>query len=216
MRRTVLNNLHGIPTDTPMYEKNGWTGDAQLGTPVMTYAFGMQRFLSKWLGDLADSQTGDGQLPVIVPSGGWGYGDLGPSPEWTTVYPFVVRELYRVYGDERAARGALDDPDPRHLDWELGRLRDGLAVTALGDYLAPGYGGNPPEDTRLTATAYLYRALLHTAELGEALPGLPGDNDVPRRYRAAAERLRTASRPVRGSDRLRRGRTSALPRPAGH
>ncbi|MFF6962117.1 family 78 glycoside hydrolase catalytic domain [Streptomyces anthocyanicus] len=191
MRRTVLNNLHGIPTDTPMYEKNGWTGDAQLGTPVMTYAFGMQRFLSKWLGDLADSQNDDGQLPVIVPSGGWGYGDLGPSPEWTTVYPFVVRELYRVYGDERAAREHWETLT-RYLDWELGRLRDGLAVTALGDYLAPGYGGNPPEDTRLTATAYLYRALLHTAELGEALTGLPGDNDVPGRYRAAAEELRKA------------------------
>lgn len=142
MRRTVLNNMHGIPTDTPMYEKNGWTGDAQLGTPVMTYAFAMHRMLSKWLGDLADSQTDDGQLPVIVPSGGWGYGDLGPSPEWTTVYPFLIREFYRVYGDERAAREHWTTLT-RYLDWELSRLRDGLAVTALGDYLAPGYGGNP-------------------------------------------------------------------------
>ncbi|MEV5427936.1 family 78 glycoside hydrolase catalytic domain [Streptomyces sp. NPDC052701] len=187
MRRTVLNNLHGIPTDTPMYEKNGWTGDAQLGAPVMAYAFGVHRFLSKWLGDLADSQTEAGQLPVIVPSGGWGYGDLGPSPEWTTVYPFVVREMYRVYGDERAARehwAALVG----YLDWELSRLRDGLAVTALGDYLPPGYGGNPPEDTRLTATAYLYRALLHTAELG----GLLGETGTAGRYREAAERLKSA------------------------
>ncbi|GAB2803170.1 glycoside hydrolase family 78 protein [Streptomyces chlorus] len=187
MRRTVLNNLHGIPTDTPMYEKNGWTGDAQLGAPVMAYAFGVHRFLSKWLGDLADSQTGEGQLPVIVPSGGWGYGDLGPSPEWTTVYPFVVREMYRVYGDERAAR-AHWDALVRYLDWELARLRDGLAVTALGDYLPPGYGGNPPEDTRLTATAYLYRALLHTAELGELL----SERGTAGRYREAAGNLRDA------------------------
>ncbi|MGW4757978.1 family 78 glycoside hydrolase catalytic domain [Streptomyces chartreusis] len=187
MRRTVLNNMHGIPTDTPMYEKNGWTGDAQLGTPVMTYAFAMHRMLSKWLGDLADSQTDDGQLPVIVPSGGWGYGDLGPSPEWTTVYPFLIREFYRVYGDERAAREHWTTLT-RYLDWELSRLRDGLAVTALGDYLAPGYGGNPPEDTRLTATAYLYRALLDTAEMGEVL----GAGDVVTRYRKAAEQLRTA------------------------
>ncbi|MFC8570076.1 family 78 glycoside hydrolase catalytic domain [Streptomyces sp. NPDC057245] len=191
MRRTVLNNLHGIPTDTPMYEKNGWTGDAQLGTPVMTYAFGMQRFLSKWLGDLADSQNGDGRLPVIVPSGGWGYENAAPSPEWTTVYPFVVRELYRVYGDDRAARDHWETLT-RYLDWELSRLTDGLADTALGDYLAPGYGGNPPEDTRLTATAYLHRALLLTAELGEELTGLPGDEDLPARYRVAARGLRDA------------------------
>ncbi|WNO70724.1 family 78 glycoside hydrolase catalytic domain [Streptomyces sp. AM8-1-1] len=187
MRRTVLNNLHGIPTDTPMYEKNGWTGDAQLGAPVMAYAFGVHRFLSKWLDDLADSQNTDGQLPVIVPSGGWGYGDLGPSPEWTTVYPFVVREMYRVYGDDRIARQhwpALT----RYLDWEISRLEDGLAVTALGDYLPPGYGGNPPEDTRLTATAYLRRALLHTAEMGDVI----GEAATAERYRESAERLRSA------------------------
>ncbi|WP_328360410.1 glycoside hydrolase family 78 protein [Streptomyces sp. NBC_00445] len=186
MRRTLLNNLHGIPTDTPMYEKNGWTGDAHVGTPVMTYAFGVHRFLSKWLGDLADSQNGEGQLPVIVPSGGWGYQELAPSPEWTTVYPFVVRELYRVYGDERAAREHWATLT-RYLDWELSRLRDGLAVTALGDWVAPGYE-IPPEDTRLTATAYLHRALLHTAELGEVL----GDGEVVKRYRDAAENLKTA------------------------
>ncbi|MFF2847750.1 family 78 glycoside hydrolase catalytic domain [Streptomyces sp. NPDC058001] len=187
MRRTVLNNLHGIPTDTPMYEKNGWTGDAQLGAPVMTYAFGMHRFLSKWLDDLKDSQNPDGQLPVIVPSGGWGYGDLGPSPEWTTVYPFLVREMYRVYGDDRVARDHWPTLT-RYLDWEIARLRDGLAVTALGDYLPPGYGGNPPEDTRLTATAYLHRALTDTAELADVLK----ETAVGRRYRSVADDLKSA------------------------
>lgn len=169
MRRTVRNNLHGIPTDTPMFEKNGWTGDAQLGTPVMAFALGMQRFFTKWLGDLADSQNEAGQLPVIVPSGGWGYRQLAPSPEWTTVYPFVLREMYRVYGDDRVAAEhwpAL----VRYLDWEIARLQNGLAITALGDWLPPGYdGGIPPEDTRLTATCYLYRALVTTAELGDLL-----------------------------------------------
>ena len=187
MRRTLLNNLHGIPTDTPMYEKNGWTGDAQLGAPIMEYAFGVHRFLTKWLGDLADSQNTDGQLPVIVPSGGWGYGDLGPSPEWTTVYPFLIREMYRIYGDDRVAREHWPTLT-RYLDWELDRLKDGLAVTALGDYLPPGYGGNPPEDTRLTATAYLHRALTQTAEMGDLL----GHGEVADRYRTAAAGLKDA------------------------
>ncbi|HEX6355015.1 family 78 glycoside hydrolase catalytic domain [Actinophytocola sp.] len=186
MRRTIRNNLHGIPTDTPMFEKNGWTGDAQLGTTVMIYALGMQRFLTKWLGDLADSQNTAGQLPVIVPSGGWGYQQLAPSPEWTTVYPHVLREMYRVYGDDRVAT----EHWPvlvRYLDWEIARLRDGLAITALGDWLAPGYE-IPPEDTRLTATAYLHRALLATAELGDLL----GHADVAARYRQVAGRCRDA------------------------
>jgi alpha-L-rhamnosidase len=186
MRRTVRNNLHGIPTDTPMFEKNGWTGDAQLGTPVMAFALGMQRFFTKWLGDLADSQNAAGQLPVIVPSGGWGYQELAPSPEWTTVYPFVLREMYRVYGDDRVA--AEHWPVlTRYLDWEIARMRDGLAVTALGDWLPPGYGsGIPPEDTRLTATAYLHRGLTAAAELGELL-----GHDTTR-YRQVADSARAA------------------------
>lgn len=187
MRRTVLNNLHGIPTDTPMFEKNGWTGDAQLGAPVMAYAFGMQRFLTKWIGDLADSQTEQGQLPVIVPSGGWGYRELAPSPEWTTVYPFLVRQMYRVYGDERIAAEHWQ-PLVRYLDWEIGRLQGGLANTALGDWLPPGYGGIPPEDTRLTATAYLHRALVATAELGDLL----GHSEIAGRYRTVADGCRDA------------------------
>jgi alpha-L-rhamnosidase len=185
MRRTLLNNLHWIPTDTPMYEKNGWTGDAQLGAPTLAYAFGMPRFLTKWIGDLADSQNGQGQLPVIVPSGSWGYKELAPAPEWTTVYPFLIRELYRWYGDDRVAAEHWQ-PLTGYLDWEIGRLQDGLAVTALGDYLPPGYGGIPPEDTRLTVTAFLYRALLGTAELGDVL----GHHDVAARYRSVAAECR--------------------------
>ncbi|MEU5565241.1 family 78 glycoside hydrolase catalytic domain [Micromonospora musae] len=185
MRRTVRNNLHGIPTDTPIYEKNGWTGDAQVAAPTMAGQLDLSRFFTKWLGDLRDAQVASGQVPVIVPSGGWGYQELAPAPEWTTVYPYLLREMHRWYGDDRLPRQhwpAVTD----YLEWELGRLADGLAVTALGDYLSPGTGGNPPEDTRLTATAYLHRALLATAELGELI----GQDAQAARFRAAAAGLR--------------------------
>ncbi|SES16809.1 alpha-L-rhamnosidase [Lentzea xinjiangensis] len=182
MRRTVANNLHGIPTDTPTYEKNGWTGDAQVGTPSMLAEFGLAKFFTKWLGDLADSQDEAGRLPVIVPSSGWGYLELEPAPEWTTVYPFVLREMYRIYGDDRLP--AQHWPVlTRYLDCEIGRLRDGLAVTTLGDWLPPESFDVPPEDRRLTATAYLYRALLHAAELGDVI-GAP-----VQRYREVAANL---------------------------
>ncbi|MBP2477522.1 alpha-L-rhamnosidase [Crossiella equi] len=184
MRRTIVNNLHSIPTDTPKYEKNGWTGDAQVGAPSMAYAFGMQRFLTKWLGDLADSTNTEGQVPVIVPNGGrWGYQQLAPAPEWTTVFPYLARELHRWYGDLRPAQRhwkALT----AYLDWELARMRDGLAETALGDFLAPDAPwGVAPEDNRLTATAYLYRALVGTAELADLL----GHKTTATRYRTAAQ-----------------------------
>jgi alpha-L-rhamnosidase len=187
MRRTIHNNLHGIPTDTPLYEKNGWTGDAQVGAITMAHTFDLARFFTKWLGDIADSQIGSGQVPVIVPSGDWGYNELAPAPEWTTVFPFLVREMHRWYGDTRLISQHWDTL-VGYLDWELGRLQNGLAVTALGDYLSPGTGGNPPEDTRLTATAFLIRGLRHTAEAGE----LVGQDADATRFRAAADELTSA------------------------
>lgn len=164
MRRSLLSNLHGLPTDTPMYEKNGWTGDAQVAARVMSTTLDLRRLLPKWLRDMADAQWPDGRLPVIVPSSGWGYQDRLAAPEWTTAYPHLLREAYRCYGDERVVQRHWHGV-ARYLDWEWGRLVDGLASTGLGDYLAPGTTGLPPEDRRLTATAYLARALTETAQL---------------------------------------------------
>ncbi|WP_350277314.1 family 78 glycoside hydrolase catalytic domain [Kribbella sp. HUAS MG21] len=182
MRRTILGNLHGIPTDTPYFEKNGWTGDAQVGAPTMLATLDLARFFTKWLGDIRDSQADSGQLPVIVPTSGWGFTDLSPATEWPTVYPFLLREMYRWYGDDRLLREHWD-PLTRYLAWELDRVEDGLSVSVLGDWLPPGFGSGPaPEDRRLTGTAYLYRALVVAAEIGELI-GKPND------YRKAAAEL---------------------------
>ncbi|GAA1583180.1 hypothetical protein GCM10009789_41240 [Kribbella sancticallisti] len=169
MRRTVLNNLHGIPTDTPKLEKNGWTGDAQVGAPTMAGTLDMARFFTKWLGDLRDSQDAEGRLPVIVPTGDWGYTELAPATEWSTVYPFILREMHRWYGDERLLADHWDAV-LRYVDYELARVEDGLSLSVLGDWIPPGYpAGPPPEDRRLTGTAYLYRAVLAVAEIGDLL-----------------------------------------------
>ncbi|MVA77669.1 Bacterial alpha-L-rhamnosidase [Auraticoccus sp. F435] len=78
MRLTVRNNLHHVPTDTPVYEKNGWTGDAHVAARAMMSQFDLSRLLAKWLDDMADSQRADGLIPVVVPSPGWGYQELAP------------------------------------------------------------------------------------------------------------------------------------------
>ncbi|MBA8795534.1 alpha-L-rhamnosidase [Friedmanniella endophytica] len=184
MARTITNNLHHLPTDTPAYEKNGWTGDAQVGAPTMLYLLDAGSLLAKWLEDAVDAMHPDGALPVIFPTPGWGYHDLAPSPEWTTVYPFLLRELYRHRG-EPALLHRHADSLRRYLDWELGQLVDGLCVSALGDYLAPGTDGLGPDDSVLTATAFLIRGLGCGAEVAE-LVGRPED---AARWRAAAAAL---------------------------
>lgn len=192
MRLTVRNNLHHVPTDTPVYEKNGWTGDAQVATEVMLGTFDLRLLLGKWLDDISDSQELDttprgteqdavgiaGRLPVVVPTPGWGYSELAPAPEWTTLYPFLLDRLVRWYDDPALASRHLPAV-LRYLDYEIGRIGDdGLTYGVLGDYLAPGFDGPPGDDLRIAAGCYLYRALLLTAERVAA---------------ADADRLRTAA-----------------------
>lgn len=181
--RSLGHHLLGIPAVDVMYEKIGWTADAQLNVPSMAIQFGCRRFLAKWLDDLADSQTAEGNIPVIVPSGGWGY--AAQSTEWKAAFPIVMWELYRRFGDRRAL--ARHYPGVRrYVSWEMERLDgQGLATTDLGDWLAPGGYTQPPEDTRLSATAYLCRDL---AILTDAAAVLGLDADAAR-FRAEAAAL---------------------------
>ena len=79
VRRTILSNYQGIPTDCPTREKRGWTGDMNAAfttvlsmhaaskdpNPCLTsrncqqvlYNFDMQAAYEKWLVDVAQSQA---------------------------------------------------------------------------------------------------------------------------------------------------------------
>ena len=154
--RTIANNLHGIVTDTPVYEKNGWTGDAQLTAPTAATLFDLQRFYTKWLRDMRDAQRPDGELPVIVPTGGaYGFTGVGwestwgPTPAWDAALFVIPSQVYASYGDDRA----LADTYPamrRYVDdfmppWSP----DDLVESDLGDWLTPA-----APLTRLVPSAY--------------------------------------------------------------
>ena len=186
-RKTVLNNLHGIPTDTPMYEKNGWTGDAQLMAETDLLEFDVQRILVKWLDDIRDSVDENGRPPAIAPDGGWGQGQFGAAPPWNAAYVLIPWWLYEYRGD----RHVLADhyaAMSRFMDWEIARSPDGIHSSFLGDYLAPGYHGNPAEDLDLAGTAYAYEMVRTMARIARVLHH-PDDAE---RYRAAAMRIRDA------------------------
>ncbi|WP_198684060.1 family 78 glycoside hydrolase catalytic domain [Brachybacterium sp. YJGR34] len=191
MRASLANNMHHVPTDTPMHEKNGWTGDALTSLAAMTTSFDLRRMLRKWLADQVDAQRPDGSLPVIAPTPGWGYEELSPAPEWTTLLPVLLDELATEYGEtehvlEHGPAAA------RYLAYELGRRdEDGVISGVLGDYLSPGSPGPAPEDGRLTATLFVaraLRALAHAHELAGTVEDLPS----PAALRADAAALEAA------------------------
>ncbi len=181
-RWAVLNNLHGVPTDTPVFEKNGWTGDAHLTADVAAYNFHMPRFYTKWLQDWVDAQLPSGEFPPIIPTSGWGYHDdpkaaiVGPIPAWDVAYVEIPWVMYRHYGDERVLRRHYDGAR-RYIDYLVdGFLENDVVLTGLGDWLPPGGQGGPPEGPGVYETAFTYRFVQLLTEMAKVV-GRQGDLD---------------------------------------
>ncbi|MFU8874412.1 family 78 glycoside hydrolase catalytic domain [Micromonospora sp. SL4-19] len=76
----------GYSMDTPTYEKDGWTGDAQIILPTVANIFDIQRSMRKSARDAVDSQLANGQVGLLIP-GSEGYGYCSPSsPSTPNVY----------------------------------------------------------------------------------------------------------------------------------
>jgi len=88
----AVNHVAGQITDTPTYERDGWTGDSQLMAPSASYLFDTQRHYIKSAQDAVDSQAiGNtyivnaevakpralGAVGLLIPSA-YGYGYCSP------------------------------------------------------------------------------------------------------------------------------------------
>ena len=174
---TMLNNLHGIPTDTPMFEKNGWTGDAALGAEMFMLNFDVHELFAKWLRDVHETREDNGRPLVIAPSSG-DWGEWGIAPPWHSAY-VLIPEWLNQYGGDRQVLEQLYDGMKKYVDLEYDTAgADRIVDNArLGDWVSPEAspaGGNAPEDLRVSATAYLY-TMLQSMERSARLLGRADD-----------------------------------------
>ena len=173
---TLLNNLHGIPTDTPMFEKNGWTGDAAVGAEMFMLNLDVHELFAKWMRDVHETRDAEGRPLVIAPSSG-DWGEWGVAPPWHSAYVMIPQWLYQ-YGGDRRVLTELYDGMKRYVDLEFDRSSGGIVTNArLGDWVSPEAspaGGNAPEDIRVSATAYLH-AMLTSMQRSAGLLGRSAD-----------------------------------------
>ncbi|WP_456320005.1 family 78 glycoside hydrolase catalytic domain [Phytohabitans suffuscus] len=173
---TIKNNIHGIPTDTPMFEKNGWTGDAAVGAEMFMLNLDVHELFAKWMRDVHETRDENGAPLVIAPSSG-DWGQWGVNPPWHSAYVMIPWWLYQYGGDDRVLTEIYDGMK-RYVDLEFNRSSNGIVSNArLGDWVSPEAspaGGNAPEDLRVSATAYLY-AMLTTMERSARHLGKDGD-----------------------------------------
>ena len=183
----VQSNLHGIVTDTPVYEKNAWTGDAQIMAGSASLLFDTERLYRKMSQDMLDAQTAQGEVPLLAPSNrNYGYVGkpafkptdcCGATPAWDAFWFVIPWESFLRHGDRRvlerswpAMRRYLDDWIPR---W-TGRDGDAFAHTltaGLGDWVAPR---GVPTVNALASTAYYAHMAQIAADVARAL-GLARD-----------------------------------------
>lgn len=179
-RRTVLCNFHGLSTDTPVFEKHGWGGDAAAIAPGVLFNFNAHRFYRKWLNDFRDSQTADGELSPIVPTPGWGLTGhtpweavCGPTPTLDICYPELVYQLYWHYEDTEVLQqhyAPLQKYAAYLTEWTGGEL----CCKGLGDWLAPSgdlmtENAEPPEGPTLVEGAYHIRIFERMEQIARAL-----------------------------------------------
>ncbi|MBQ7642348.1 MAG: family 78 glycoside hydrolase catalytic domain [Clostridia bacterium] len=99
-----LSNAFYALTDCPTREKLGWTNDAQASAPQFLMNFDSKKLLTKWLEDIKDAFSDEGDLPGIVPSNGWGY---GMGPVCNGIIFTLPYDLYRYTGDEKPLISSL-------------------------------------------------------------------------------------------------------------
>lgn len=96
-KNSYISNLHSIPTDCPTREKNGWTADAHVAMEFGLFNFDGITFYEKWIRDFYDVQKESGEIPDIVPTGGWGY--PGGNPAWDLALFIMPYQIMMFYGD---------------------------------------------------------------------------------------------------------------------
>jgi alpha-L-rhamnosidase len=199
-RWAIQSNLHGIITDTPVYEKNGWTGDAQLTAPTASFLFDTERLYRKMFQDMADAQTAEGEVPLLSPSNrNYGYVGkpafkptdcCGATPAWDAFWFVLPWESYQRYGDRRALERTfplmthyLDDWIPRWTDKDGDEYAYTL-TSGLGDWLPPK---DVPTINALVSTAFLARMARIAADTARVLH----DDAGAARYDALFDHVRT-------------------------
>jgi len=202
-RWAIQNNyVSGIITDTPLYEKNAWTGDAQLTAGTASTMFDTERQYMKAYQDMLDMQTDQGEVPLLSPSSeNYGYVGkpafkpvecCGATPAWDAFWFVLPWEGYQRFGD----RSALEQAYPamrRYLDLWAPRWTDkdgdGFAYTltaGLGDWDPPAAIAT---ETAISLVSTAYYA--HFAQIAADTAQVLGAAADAARYRALFSRIRS-------------------------
>ena len=185
----MYSNYLSVPTDCPQRdERVGWTADTQVFAPAAAYLADVYSFLSKWMGDMRDSQRADGCFSQIAPENAV----RGAVTGWTDAGVIVPYVLWRRFGDATVVRENWSAM-VRYLDYV--EKRGAQDAQPYGDWLSYEYGADmewlkPVREQRQLPRKRVLNAAYRVwigrmmAEMADEL----GDMAAAAKYRAFAER----------------------------
>jgi alpha-L-rhamnosidase len=190
----ISSNYKGMPLDCPQRdERQPWLGDHTVGCFGESFLFDNEQLYIKWLGDIRDSQTPEGQISDICPPYYMTY--YSDNMTWPGAYLFVAQMLYQQFGNAEPIREHYPNMK-RWLDYMRTKyLRDYiLTKDKYGDWCVPPeseeliHSNDPARKTdgQLIATAYYYKLL----QMMQEFAVLAGHREDVRAYAALAENIR--------------------------
>ncbi len=190
MRNTMLNNFQGKPTDTPVWEKNGWLGDLNCGLKSAMYNFDMGTFLSSFIDTMEDCFNEYGGVPVFVPIVDW---SKERSPVWNTIFVFAAQAVADFCGMSDYTESIYPALRSFALDYINYFKENGWVwgVRGLSDWVAPLGDENMPDDpndsegAEICGTAYVYAMLNSMATIAENF----GKAEDAEEYKKAAKSI---------------------------
>lgn len=195
VKRTEAANLHSIPTDCPQRdERMGWLNDLTVRIEQAMYNFNLHRLYAKYIQDICDTQTENGEITDTAPY------KVGGKPADPVSVSFLLLALksYEYYGNTEIIRKHYAQMKA-WVDYLTTRTNKSgiLEYSYYGDWSPPAafgaqghsYGAlsvNTPGD--LMSTGYLY----YSAEVLAKLAAVLGNVDDKTRYEQLATRTMNA------------------------
>ena len=209
-KRSYESNFTGIPTDCPHREKNGWTGDAFIAAETGLFFYRSASAYASWLQTIQDCQRPNGQIPGIVPTGGWGY-NWGCGPAWDGAFVMIPWYIYLYTGDSTPVRNHYQGIK-RYLGY-LGTLSENYIVKfGLGDWCH--YDDSRKVSAAVTSTGYYYQFARTAAKYAALLE----KTDEAEHFRNLAKEIALAFHRefYRGNGIYAKGELTALSCPLYH
>ena len=185
MKNTILNNQYSYGSDTPVYEKGGWTNDnGDYATSEMAN-FDAESYYDEMMQNFDDSQDPAGNIGFLVPESP---GDDNVDPLWGGSFVLIEYDALQQYDDVAMVRR-----DYHNLTAYVDDLADQIASTGyiyqgttFGDWSVPG-NANPPS-SQMLGSMFLYREAADLATMAGAI----GDTAGASKYQTLATTIRSA------------------------